>query len=369
VGRFLDSLQQRIEITDKVNYHREQYQSFMTGPEWRNVEMAEEYAQFIKEGNSIFHFPYFRQISDLWKVVFNSYSAARKYNSFWQIISSEYMLMDLFVGFFTTVELLPKGILSLFLSPLLSKKNDTEIQRHLADFYRQYAADLQTIPFYDHHYEEIRRDLSTKYKTIQNKTWGDWFSWSCTSVELWARKWISKPLSYWFHQDTNLTPATTDILVKYNVDNAVGPKQAQEQFQLKVNALVDVSIVAEDVYVKQKSVHKSYTSVYARLRVPRYAAFQDVLKDLEENNIHLRKIAGQDRVQVKCLIDANSEEELQSAQDRLRAKAHKPLYHYGDGIHPYRRLCMFDVPVLELAKSTKALNQEKNCKVTLIHNF
>ena len=103
MGKFLNSLNQRIEITDKANYHREQYQSYMTGPEWRNVEMADEYAQFIKEGNSIFQFPYFRQILDLWKVIANSYSQSRKYNSIWQIITSEYMVMDLFVGFFTTI--------------------------------------------------------------------------------------------------------------------------------------------------------------------------------------------------------------------------------------------------------------------------
>ncbi len=42
VGKFLDSLNDRTECTDKANYHREQYQSFMSGPEWRNVEMAEE---------------------------------------------------------------------------------------------------------------------------------------------------------------------------------------------------------------------------------------------------------------------------------------------------------------------------------------
>ena len=363
MSKFLDSLSRGLAITDKT-YRREQYQSFMTGPEWRNVEMAEEYARFIKEGRSIFHFPYFRQIGSLWKVIGNSYSLARKYDSAWQIISSEYMLMDLFIGVFTTLELLPKAILSLFLSPFLNKKNDTPMQSHLADFYTQYAKDLQTIPFYDQDYDGIRRNLAIKYAAEKSKTWGDWFSWHCTSIELRARKWISKPLHYWFHQDNNLVPATTDALIKLKVENFDDPQQAENALRNKVNGAV------KDVYVKPKSPAKSYTAVYARLQVPRYAAFQQTLNELTAQGIQLKKIADQDHVQVKCTIDAESQDDLDSTQNKLMSQAPGSfVYRYSDGIHPYRRICLFDLPIKELAAKTAALNEVEHATVTFIHNF
>lgn len=374
VGRFLNSLHQRTEAVDKSNYHREQYQTYMTGPEWRNVEMAEEYAEFIKEGNSLFQFPYFRQILDLWKVIYNSYSTARKYNTMWQIITSEYMVMDLFIGFFTTVELFPKGILSLLLYPFLKKENNSEMQNHLADFYKKYAADLQTIPFYDHKYKEIREDLADKYNKCKNKTWVDWFSWTCVSIELWARRWISKPLSYWFHQDDNLVPATTDILVKYRIDDCPDEEKAKSVFQKKITELTDknmnVAVVDNLVYTKKPSESKNYTSVYARLRVPRYAAFQEVLHNLDNQGIHLRKIAGQDRVQVKCQLTARDEAALEQTQEQITDKVGQPpVYSYGDRIHSNRRICLFDVSVRDLAEKTSELSEVANTEVKFIHNF
>ncbi|CAM4496156.1 MAG: hypothetical protein LEGION0403_FIIPPAGN_00562 [Legionella sp.] len=110
MGKYTEKLNERLQLTDKEKYRREQYQTFMTGPEWRNVEMAEEYAGLLRDNKSMFHFPYFRQIFDLWAVVFNSYSSARKYDSISSILFSEYMIMSLFVATFTTMELLPNGI-------------------------------------------------------------------------------------------------------------------------------------------------------------------------------------------------------------------------------------------------------------------
>jgi hypothetical protein len=72
MGKYLNRLNRKLRVTEKPQYIREQYQSFMTGPEWRNVEMAQEFAQFMQNGGSMFRFPYFRQIFDLWKVVYNS---------------------------------------------------------------------------------------------------------------------------------------------------------------------------------------------------------------------------------------------------------------------------------------------------------
>lgn len=377
MGKYTDDLNQKLVETEKSRYLRHEYQSFMTGPEWRNVEMAQELAAFLAEGRSMFQFPYFRQIFGLWRIVYQSYAAARKHNSISEIMFSEYMMMDIFVGFFTTMEYAPKGFMSMLLSPFLKAENKTDMQNALAGSFKKYGNDLETIPFYDQKYDQTRTELAAAYEQAKGKTWGDWFSWNFVSKELFARFWISKPLHAWYHSETNLVPPTTDVLVKFNVTNTRDPKQAEAAFREKLAAIqkdAKVEVVKkhthEHVYVKDHKPGKSYTSVYALLQAPRYRAFQQSVKVLGENGIQVRKIAGQDRVQVKCLIEANSPAALQQRQEELtKVKDVKPLYTYGDSIHKGRQFCLFDVPAKNLHKTVTELNAQPDVKVNFIHNF
>ena len=373
MGKYVTQFNNRMQIVDKSRYNREQYQSYMTGPEWRNVEMAEEYATFLREGHSMFQFPYFRQIAELWKVIYHAYAAARKHNSRSQILFSEYMMMDLFVGLFTTIELIPKGILSVLLYPFLKKENSSEMQTYLADFYKKYATDLQTIPFYDHKYQDIREDLAKKYRECENHSAVDWFSWKAVSIELWARRWVSKPLSSWFHQEDNQVPATTDILVKFKDPLTTDPEAAKEHFKSKLATLSaqhQVSIVDAHVYAKEDKTGKGYTSIYARLSAPRYMAFQPAIRALGQEGILLRKIAGQDLVQVKCVINAQDVPTLEARQEALNlTKKVTPLYTYNDRIHANRTMCLFDVPVRNLHKTLDRLEKTDGVEVQFIHNF
>ncbi|KTD51748.1 hypothetical protein Lqui_0592 [Legionella quinlivanii] len=376
MGKFLRKLNERLQIVDRAGYRREQYQSYMTGPEWRNVEMASEYGEYLGQNNSMFHFPYFRQIGGLWRVFYNSYQAARQYNSRWEIISSEYMVMDVFVSAFTTMELLPKAILSLITFPFFNKENPSEMQQHLAEFYKQYAKDLQTIPFYDHEYKKIRNDLAEKYKACQNWTWGDWFSWKVVSTELLARRLISSPLSWWFHQDNNLVPATTDLLVKLNVADETDFEAAKSQLKHKIESLSKehaIAIVDDHVYAKGKIKEKhgqSYTSVYARISAPRYAAFQPAVHAMAQNGIHTRLLAGQEQVQVKCLIEGEDSAKLNVRQKAANQVKHvNPLYTYENHIDSTRKFCLFDVPARDLHKTLTRLSSQEGVETKFIHNF
>lgn len=376
MGRFVTQLDAKIKITDKAPYQRESYQSYMTGPEWRNVEISEEYARFLQEGNSMFQYPYFRQALDIWQVFYQSYKAARQYNSRWSILASEYFVMDLFVSTFTTLELLPKGIISLLLYPFLSKKNHSMMQGQVAKYYETYAKNLQTIPFYDHKYKEIKEELRQQYRDSAPHTWVDWFTWKFVSFELSAKRLISRPLSFWFHQEDNIVPDKTQVLVKYKVTEAESPESAIEIFKNKIDALARVhnlSVVGNDVYVKEKAKTnegKTYSTVYARLNAPRYMAFQNAVREMGNEGIHLRKIAGQNRVQVKCNINATNEESLAYTQECLRETRHlSPLYSYSDRIHPNRSICLFDVPVRGLDKTLARIDKVKDVEVTFIHNF
>ena len=358
MGLYVDRLNQKLKAD--LTYQREQYQSYMTGPEWRNVEMVEEYAAFLKEGKSMFQFPYFRQIAELWRVMYQSYRAARKYNSIFDIVFSEYLLMDLFVCVFTTFELIPKGFLSLVFSLFTQKENQTEIQRHLADFSEAYAKALQLTPFFDHDYATLKADLAQKYHASKGpRTWVDWLSWKVTSFELSARYWIAKPLKYLLHVD-NAEGGSTDVLVKFHAENAQNAEQAEAMFHAALGGLTNVTLV-EPINVKEQKEDKPYLSVYARLRTPRYKAFKEVVPALTAQNIHLKKIAGQSQVQVKCLV----ENETAGLPTSEHANA---LYTYGDSIHPKRKFCLFDVPVNQLQAVVKDFSSQEH-PVEFIHNF
>jgi hypothetical protein len=285
------------------------YNSIMSATEWRNVEMSKELGQYLKNGRSIFYFPYFGQIFDLWKITFRSFLVARKYNKTTDILTSEYAAMDIFISIVTTFELLPKGILSLFLRPFLTSINQTEFQKQLAVYFEKYAADLETIPFYDQDYQVSRKKLQQAYAQAEQKTWTDWLSLKCVSSELWARYWISKPLHAWFHTEANLVDPTTQFIVKWPVESTdVTLEKEKLLSQLKETK---ATLVSDHLYIKPAEETKSsHAKAYALLSGSRYAAFIDTVKILSEKNIQIKNIASHDHVQIKCIVKTTNENTL-----------------------------------------------------------
>ncbi|NDH08726.1 MAG: hypothetical protein EBY16_03785 [Gammaproteobacteria bacterium] len=372
MGDYSEALNQKMLNGDETGYKRELYQSYMTGPEWRNVEMVAEYGQFLKQGRSMFQFVYFSQLAELWKVLYHAYASARRHQSISEIFFSEYMLMDLFVVFFTTLELLPKGFLSLLLYPFLKAENNTQMQAHLAEFYIAYANQLETIPFYDHDYNKLRTELREKYIACSDRTWVDWFSWTAISIELRAKTLLSIPLSYMFHQDADKALVTTDILVKCNVKDVADPVTAKDHFNDKLSEIKkhhQVTLVGE-VEVKDKKEDKDHISTYARLRVPRYKAFKPLLEEMALQGIFIQKIAGQDLVQVKCEIKSQNIEAMKACEAALNQKENvTSLYTYSDRINPNYKVCLFEVPVKNLHDALEKFEEDTQASVSFIHNF
>ncbi len=371
---YLATLDRRLKLVLANDFYaRPKYNSFMSGTEWRNVEIEREFAQFLKSGKSMFQFPYFRQIFDLWKVTFNSFLAARKYDRSIDILISEYGVMDAFVTVFTSMEMLPKGIVALMLRSFIRGENDTEIQKHLAEYYEKYAADLETVPFYDQDYKKSRADLAELYSHAANKTWGDWFSWKSVSIQLFARRWLSKPLHAWFHDENNVVNPNTAVLVKFKAEDETDGERAKQQLLSAVQDMPEVKVIENHVYARPHKTEKSYTSVYALLNAHRYDAFRQDLASMTEKGIELKKIAGQDQVQVKVEINATDAATMQQRMEELKHIPNATMrYSYGDGIHAGRQLCMFDVPVRKLQETVDELNdadKHRDVKVAFIHNF
>ncbi len=92
-------------------YKRESLQTYLTAPEWHNVAVAKEYAEFINH-TPFYNFPYFQHIAQLWNVFTNSWNAAREEHSFSEVAFSSYTMMNLFISIWTTIEFFFKGIIS-----------------------------------------------------------------------------------------------------------------------------------------------------------------------------------------------------------------------------------------------------------------
>jgi hypothetical protein len=376
MGKYINSFNQKLHAAHKKSYIRAQHSTYMSATEWRNVEMAIEYGEFLAEAKSIFTFPYFRQIIDMWRIVGKSYRAAHQHEKAWPLIKSDYMVMNVMIAIFTTMELLPKGILSLLLWPLMRKPNPSLFQSALGKYYREYGELLKTVQFYDHDHDARRLELKQAYKDSPHKTWTDWFSLQIVSLELRAKKVMSKIVRRALHGSSNdVTPDTTQLLVKYKDPRTVNDDAAKQQF-MNVHAAIPRSnnvkcdVVNNDVYVKPEHPGKTYRSVYARLSVPRYMAFKQTLPALHAQGLEVKSIAGNDHVQVKCIVDAENKTALQSDLQALsQLRDVKLNYTYADRIHPFKRFCMFDVPVKSLDARIADISRVNDTKVEFIHNF
>lgn len=383
MGRELQSFSEKLKLTDRAHYYREAYQSYLTTPEWLSVDISEEFAEFLGEQKSMFYFPYFSKIYQLWRVFFLALMVSIRESGFKNTVLSDYMVMDLFIVLFTTVELLPKALVSLLLYPFLPKENDTEFQRYLAKYYQDFVKEIEDTPFFNHDYVKAIQDLKDEWnKPEVEHTWVDWFSYQAVLTELRAKGFVA----HYLKNSDQDEPHTTQILVKYRVEVTDAASSAEAVQNFKDNlAAIDVQLVTshghENVYVKPPKTKNgvTYHSVYARLEAPRYMTFKDAITQLEQKGIHLREIAGQEHVMLKCFVNDMNEAQEEVFRNMTDIT---PLYRHGDAIHEGRATCFFKVPARELAKTIDALDGSpdgpyesngaapaRNTSVKFIHNF
>jgi len=377
MGKFTELLNRKLLQVAKKHYHRDQFNTYMNTFEWENVKDAERIYKFMEEGKSLFHFPFIKRTLNLSWVTLKSISSANKYDSKYKILASEYGLMAGFINFFNALEFVPMGVMGFFARFFINEKNDTPMQKHFTDYFKKYSKDLETIPFYDHNYTEIRSHLSQAYqteKTNNSLTWADSLTYLAVNTQLLFRTLVSKPLQYMYHQPDNLVPPTTDVLVRYRAHGFTNQEKAIEHFKEKIASIKEaaqVDIVDNHVYAKEKKPNKDYISTYALLSTPRYRAFKNTTALLSQEEIEIKKIAGNDNIQVTCEIDAKDEEAfLQAHAELTKNETNKLLYQYGDSIHANNQTLLFNIPTTHLQEAIKELEQAHEAtKVRLIHNF
>ena len=93
-------------------YSRDNMQTYLTTPEWLNVDTSQEYAKFI-EHTPFYEYPYFQNVKTYWKVFAHSWKHAAKEKGNVAVLTSPYTTMNLFIGIMMSVEYGAKGLLSL----------------------------------------------------------------------------------------------------------------------------------------------------------------------------------------------------------------------------------------------------------------
>ncbi|MCS5711889.1 hypothetical protein [Candidatus Berkiella aquae] len=340
MGRFTDRLNSNL-IHKHSAYQRPLMQTYLTAPEWRNVEMAKELGRTLKKGTPFFQFPYFKQIAGFWRVFFQSYRVAKRHHSHREILFSEYMLMNLFIGCSITAGHLAKGITSLILFPFLRNQNQTTFQNEVGKVVSEYGDFLQHTPFYHFPYLRKLKMLWQAFKTSSDRSLIDYITMLFTTMESLTRQTISAPIAWWYKQPQNAPADKIHILVKSN--------KTVEQIR-KVNR--EIRVIGKP-YKKKNS-----KNLYYHLEVPRYGEFQKIVEKFATNQVQIKTIAGQEWVQVKVSASDKQCEKLNSNQF---------LYEYRNYVDK-NKIVELDVKTKDLTKTVRQLKRNK-IAIKLIHDF
>lgn len=105
----LNQISHELQYVD--GYKRDQMQTYLTSPEWVNVDVAQAYGRFI-EHTPFYEFPYMQSVTAYWKVFKNSFNQAAKKDGTLKVLTSPYTLMNAFIGSTMTLEFAAKAALS-----------------------------------------------------------------------------------------------------------------------------------------------------------------------------------------------------------------------------------------------------------------
>lgn len=295
-------------------YLRAQFQTYLTAIEWHSVDIAADYAT----SKRLFHFPYFQQTRQFWQIFGQSWSAARRHHSFWEVATSEYTAMNLFIGAMTSVEFLVKGVLhapiALFTDP---EGEPSIIERKHLEIAGQYAEFINKTPFY-----------SFPYFSKIGEVWGELVRKSAygpldllvafeTTVEFVLKGVISAPMHLFYTQPEVQESDTIGVIVR-------DPKGGYEF------AMMD-----------------------------RYRPFTQRMMELPEE-ISVVEIAGQPKVQVHIEAPATLASRI--------AKEVELLYRLPKIGSPERYHLFLDVPVSDLAKVLRSV-AKMGATVRYVHDF
>lgn len=114
------------------NYERPLIRSYLSSPEWTNVDISHEYGKFIHH-TPWYDFPYMKSVGAYWKVFFNSWIICARKKGYFSAITAPDNFMNLFIGVSLTIEYGIKAAIALPVRLLFSGSEESRIKALVDD--------------------------------------------------------------------------------------------------------------------------------------------------------------------------------------------------------------------------------------------
>lgn len=352
------------------------YQSFMTTPEWKNVEISEDLTEFLKSNNPLHHFFFLREAYETNRIFCYALWASLKYNTAKELLFPEqdyynYFVMDLFVVLMTNISMLCSKLFCLWIQLMMfpytaysifypeQAKNNTQFQEVATNYYKWFVNELNVMPFYNVDYTKVLAALRSDYASCTDRTWVDHWTMCYMVLEI-NTKILLSPLMRPDQAELDVTPATVCFTPK-------NTETFQEAFDLAMNdfkAQLNNGIKAQD----ELSIKLSEKNDALRITTPRYHDLKSALQAFAAHGITIERIAGQDRIQIKFICEQSKDRPLDKCLSAFNLTEAKLLYTYPNIINRNQFFCMVDAPTKNLHKTVEQIEQ-LGFETRFIHNF
>lgn len=360
-GKTVRKVNAELEKNDK-SYNREQYRTYLTAPEWRNVDMADEMADFLRHGKPFYRYPYFRQILTFWSVFGRSIKAAHDNTdvSWFGLIFSEYTVMNLFVGITATIEGLLKGILSLPFRLLWKRENNTEFQKNIAEiYYTDYGNYIHHTPFYQYPFISKISPIWKAFWNSKGKSFTDILTLLFTTGEILVRSIPGLPARLIYTQPGKQEPDIIHVIIKHKSKDG---KEGLEIASPNANDEIETKQTLAEKVIARKA---KKNTLYSHVEFIRYEKFTQTVNKIassaDANDIVFKRIAGQDLVQVDFKATTQTLDAVKAVLgDQI-------MYTYDNSIDDavYIAANIKTAELLEVIQNIKKANAE----LKLIHDF
>jgi len=259
-------------------YFRDEAQSFLTVPEWYLVFNPKEYADYLEEGNNPSDFPFYASVDEYWtlydrsmKLVSSAYAENEEYNTMLQVIGVSITLEY-------TAKMLYENTIGRVFSWFSNGTNSDE-ESVIIDAQRAYS---------DFIYDRAWYEFS--FMPWVKKVWGV----SNTAESNWLRK-IERTLFF-----------TVEFTFKAGYAKLIewGARASYEEPVTEIYLLItttDSLQTSENFRIVHEAGDKKIISI------KRWGVFTKTVLDLNDKDIKIAEIGGNDEIVVSILTDGNKQ--------------------------------------------------------------
>ncbi len=348
----IDNIEEALNRTP--GYVREQWKTFSSIPEWYNVDYSKGYADSL-QSHDMNQFSYLKHIVDYWKVFANSWNAAREHSGFWELMASDFIVMDLFIGVTMTMESVYRAIASTPLALLNSKSRQgatNPLKIFMAQDADEYSKFINHTPFYNYPYFKQTAQFWTHFiqaltngkginvfkwnNPVSRETLGNLYQTILMSVEYMTKGVASAPIAWMYGSGSLKEPE-------------------------KIGMLIDVSALDEDLNDDVDLIEEFEDDEMMHVENPRYIPNTKLMVEMSNDGVKFINIAGQKQVAVKVAMPKGTE------QNQFIMNGCKPKFAYTDPTDAEQKYLVLDVEVAHLDEVLNFIHVDSEIPIKSIH--